>query len=111
MAHKLSTTAKRRELPDVRVVRAQQFADGPRLRETADGTMRRVGIENFRRAAEAGFVQMGDQAGQEAGNLLLLGLAGAVDLRVRVAIRADEPAPHGALVVGAITLPTVAGVF
>src|SRR5881296_3001923 len=98
MAHKLSTTAKRRELPDVRVVSAQQFADGPRLRETADGTMRRVGVENLRRAADAGFFEMGDQAGQQAGNLLLLSFAGAVDLGIRIAIRADQPAPDGALV-------------
>jgi len=67
--------------------------------------------QNLRDAAQTRFLQVLQQRLDDPGDFLALRLAGAVDFRVRVTVRPDEPRPNRPLMIRAIALPLVARVL
>src|SRR5437773_8342799 len=67
--------------------------------------MRRVGVSDFGNVTETGFSQMIEQRLQIGAARLPLGSRGvAVNPRPGINIRAEEPRPHSALMIGAVAL-------
>ena len=92
------------------VVDAEEFGDAACVGETTNGMVRRVAFENLRDLAEAGIVKMLDQAADEVSNSFTLGALESINLDVSITVRSNEPWPDCPLMIGAITLPAIAGV-
>src|SRR5579863_1776714 len=81
---------------------SQRLGQTPRLRETAIGPMRRVAVEDLADVTDAGIVQMLLERCQVGSGTLTV----TVQRQVCAGKRAEQPRPDGALVIGAVALPS-----
>lgn len=87
------------------LTRDRRTSATPRLRHAASRCERRLGIEDFADRADAGLAELGAEALQKLhGSLWLVGM----DAQPRVDERADQPAPHRALVIRGVARAEIA---
>ena len=85
---------------------SQYFRDRPGLCDTSAGSEGRVTIENFAERAQAVRVDLASQRFQKTGG----GRAIPIHAQMRQNEWTEQPTPHGALMIGAVTLSNVAAI-
>src|SRR6267142_3253628 len=87
------------------LIKAQHFANGPRLKRTTSGSVRRFGVGNFRNVTHAGFIKMTEEWREK----LFAGFAsrfGGVPMDAHPGLHkwSDQPGPDGALMIRTVAL-------
>src|SRR5215467_9231015 len=81
------------------VIRPQGFGNTPGLSEAAPGTVRRIAVHDLADAADTAFFQVTRETCEQCQRVLRIPVHAMVGQRKG----AEEPAPYGSLVIGAVT--------